>query len=283
MRVRTALRRAVTLAVATAAVIAIFGVPVAGSAGRYVDATGDSGTAPDITGVTLSGDATGQAVFTIAANVPSAGDVGFLLMLDTDLNGATGEPGTAGADYAFEVDPAEKLYDFGRWTGAEWDWDPPSETVRVFANQNAVTISVNRSNLGGATVFNFWTRTWLDDAVDDAPDHGLWNYSFGADGPEIRSVVVMTSPGSGPKAGRRFTLTPVGLTLPPSAEPPLLVPRPESYSCRAKLAGRALRGTGVGGCSWALPKSARKQKLMVAVNVGYGGATKTLAFAYRVT
>jgi hypothetical protein len=278
-----ATRRVRPLVVAAAVAAGIAVVPTAGSTGRYVDPSGDAGTAPDITGVTVAGDARGQVVFTITADeLPVDGDASVLLLLDTDLNPATGEPDTAGADFMFVEDPVAKMYDFGRWTGTEWDWDTPYSTVQVFSNRTTLTISVNRSELGNTTGFNFWTRSWLGDAADTAPEHGLWNYAFAADGPDIRRVAATTAPRSGPKAGKRFTLTPVALELPPSAEPPLLAPRPESYSCRAKLAGRAVKGTGTGGCSWAVPKSSRKQKLAVVVTVAFSGATKSFTFAYRV-
>jgi hypothetical protein len=273
-------RLVVTVAVATAAVL----VPAAGSTGRYVDPTGDAATAPDVTGVTVEGDARGQLLFTInVVQLPTEGDTGGLLMLDTDLNGTTGEATSGGADFVFAVDPVARLYDFGRWTGSAWDWDTPHTTVQVRATPTTLTFSVNRSELGNTTGFNFWTRTWLgDNDVDDAPDRGFWNYSVAANGPEIRRVMVTATP-KAPKAGKRFTLTANGLELPPSAEPPLLVPRPDSYSCTAKLAGRALKGTGTGRCSWAVPKSARKQRLTVVVTVAYLGATKSFTFAYRVS
>ena len=269
-----------TLGVLTAAAL----VPAAGSTGRYVDPTGDAATAPDVTGVTVEGDAVGQLLFTInVARFPTEGDTGLLLFLDTDLNGTTGEATSGGAEFVFVEDPVARLYDFARWTGSDWDWGTPYSTVQVMSGPASVTISVNRSELGNTTGFNFWARTWFgDNDVDDAPDHGFWNYSAAANGPEIKRVLVAATPKT-PKAGKRFTLTPNGLELPPSAEPPLLVPRPDSYSCSAKLAGRALKGTGTGRCSWAVPKSARKQKLTVVVTVAYLGATKSFAFSYRVS
>jgi len=283
MKIRTRLRRVRPLTATVALVAALIVVPVAGTTGRYADAAGDSGTAPDLTGVTVAGDALGQVVLTISVNqVPAQGDVGVMLVLDTDLDPRTGEPTHGGADFVFVEDMVARKWSFGRWTGAAWDWDTPYATAEVWSSPTAVTISVNRSELGNSSAFNFYAISWLDELVDSAPDRGLWNYSFAADGPEIRRVLTATTPRSGPAAGKRFTFTPIGVELPPSAEPLLLVPRPESYSCRAKLAGRALRGSRAGRCSWTIPKSARKHKLAVVVTVAYGGATKTFTFAYRV-
>jgi len=190
------------LTATVALVAALVAVPVAGTTGRYADAAGDSGTAPDLTGVTVAGDALGQVVFTISVNqVPAQGDVGVMLVLDTDLDPRTGEPTHGGADFVFVEDMVARKWSFGRWTGAAWDWDTPYATAEVWSSPTAVTISVNRSELGNSSAFNFYAISWLDELVDSAPDRGLWNYSFAADGPEIRRVLTATTPRSGPAAG----------------------------------------------------------------------------------
>jgi hypothetical protein len=96
-------------------------------------------------------------------------------------------------------------------------------------------------------------------------------------------VLVSTTPVSGPIAGKRFTVTPDGLKLPASGEPALLMPRPDSYSCRATLAALRLAGHGKGSCTWAIPKSARKKMLAVVVTVQYEGATKTVSLSFRIS
>jgi hypothetical protein len=273
--------RPLALTAAVAAVIAV--APVAGSAGRYVDTEGDSGRASDLKRVVVAREAGGQVKFTLELNaLPTQGEAGILLMLDTDLNGTTGEPPTGGTDFAVAIDPVRRTFSFGRWAASGWDWGLRSATVSVSGNALALIVSVNQSDLGGTTGVNFRVRTWLDADVDDAPDRGLWNYGVAADGPDIRRVLVKTSPGLRPKAGKRFTVRPIGLELPPSAEPPEVAPQPDSSSCRAKLAGRTLKGSGAGGCSWAIPKTARKQKLTMVLTVGYLGAKKSFTFTYPV-
>jgi hypothetical protein len=260
-------------------------VPSRASIGTYTDPTGDSGSAPDISGVTISSAPDGQILFRITASLSSAPEAWTVLLLDTDVNEATGSPDSLGADFIFGVDEVERTYWFGRWAGADWD-DSPDSTVRVFSGSSDVTISVNRSELGNTGEFNFWTRTgsgeFEEGRYDDAPDDGTWNYSLAAAGPNIEAVLVSTTPSAGPRSGRAFTVTPAGLRIKSNGGPPLL-PRPDSYSCRATLAGRTLAGAGVGACSWRIPKNARRKQLKVVLTVAYQGATKSVPFVYRVS
>ena len=255
------------------------------STGTYPDRTGDNGLAPDIANVTISSAPDGQMDFRIGANLASAPNGWVVMLLDTDVNEATGEPDTLGADFMFEVDEVERTYWFGRWNGADWE-SAPYSTVRVSTGSAGVTISVNRSELGNTGEFNFWARTGSGDfaegSYDDVPDDGTWNYSLGAGGPNIEAVLVATRPSAGPKAGRPFALTPGGLRVKSNGGAPIL-PQPDTYRCRATLGGKVLAGTGTGGCNWRIPRTARGKLLRVVLTVTYQGATKSVPFAYRVS
>ncbi|HEY8627921.1 MAG TPA: hypothetical protein VIL56_06370 [Gaiellaceae bacterium] len=273
------------LAVA-AALVLLVAAGSAGATGTYLDAGGDSGSAPDITQVSVASDATGTLVFRISAKLTQGAEVTTLLLLDTDLNPATGAPGTLDADYVFEISELDNTYDFGRWNGSDWDDSIPYATVQVSTGPAGATITMNRSELGDASGFNFWART-IDGSYgpgkyDDAPDDGAWNYMLAAGGPDIQSVLVTTVPAAGPKVGKQFTLTPVGLRLPPNGATISILPIPDSYTCRAVLRGVALQGTGTGGCTWRIPKKARGRSLAVTLTASYQGATKPARFVYRV-
>lgn len=275
--------------VATAVVAAAVGlaaVGAAGATGSYPDTAGDGNGAPDIAKVTVSSDAAGQILFTIAVdNLPKPADIQTLLLLNTDMSEDTGGPDTYGADYAFLVDESDHSYGFFRWSGSDWV-ETPYTTVRVFSRQTGVTISVNRSELGNTGEFNFWTRTITGDVsaetLDDAPDIGVWNYSLEAAGPNILGVLVQATPQFGPQAGKPFSINPISLKLPPSGEPVSILPSPDTYSCAAKLKGTRLSGSGKGGCTWNLPRNARGKLLVVVVTVTYQGASKSVPFTYRV-
>ena len=282
--------RAITLTalVGVASVVALAGAGASGAVGRYTDRPGDAGPAADITEISVASDTSGQIVFTIGTtSAPDAGNRFLLLGLDTDVNPATGMPNSLGAEYLFGVDA--EGYGFGRWTGAAWDWDTPYTTVRVFTNGRGATISVNRSELGGTQSFNFWVRSVQpsgliggEDSYDDAPDDGGFNYTLAAGGPDIREVAVKTTPEAGPRAGRPFSVVPQRLLLPASGAMITEFPAPESYSCKARLAGKAIGGKGVGGCTFAIPKKAKGKRLAVRLTVTYQGATKTVSLDYKV-
>jgi hypothetical protein len=255
------------------------------STGTYADRTGDSGLAPDISNVTISSSPDGQVLFRVTANVAAASEAWTVLLLDTDVNEATGSPNTLGADFMFEVDETDRTYWFGRWNGSDWE-ETPYDTVSVFSGSAGVTISVNRSELANTGEFNFWARTGSGDFAegryDDAPDDGTWNYAVAAGGPNIEAVLVATKPSSGPKAGRPFSVSPAGLRVKSNGGSPIL-PQPDTYSCRATLGGRALVGTATGGCNWRVPAKARGKVLRVVLTVNYQGATKSVPFVYRVS
>lgn len=269
---------------AVTSAIALTGAGSAGAVGKYPDAAGDGKGSADLTGVSVASDAFGQIVFTInTAADPLAGDGWTVLVMDTDANPATGAPNFLGAEYL--IDLAEGGYGFGRWTGSDWDWSTPYTTVRVRANANSVMFSFNRSELGGTTSINFYARSGRGDPslgqMDDAPDDGSFNYTLAAGGPDIREVGVKTTPDSGPRAGRPFVVQATSLAL-PVVPGDGLSPQPDAYACTAKLGAKALRGTGIGKCTFAIPKQAKGKKLSVSLTASYQGASKTVQFVYKV-
>ena len=274
------------LALAGAALVLVL-VPAAAAATggpQYPDASADNGSAADITGVTVAGDKTsGQILFRIAGtNLSPSANFPTLLFIDSDANPVTGDVETDGADYAFAVD--NDSYGFWHWDGSDWV-DTSYATVRVNGGGNGLLISVNRSELGNTSDFNFSVETQDDvaDKWDDAPDDGMFNYSLAAGGPDIRSVLVQAQPTLGPKSGKRFVVSLVGVKLPPSGAVIDIVPKPDSYTCRATLKGRAMPGTGTGGCTYLVPKKSRGKQLKVVVTVVYEGATKAFSFPFTVS
>jgi hypothetical protein len=284
----SALKRAGPVAAALA--VALVLVPTAAS-GNYTDASGDAfGDAGDITAVTVAGDkGSGQLVFRITgSNIASSEENTLMLDIDSDANPLTGDLTSDGADYSFEVD--DDTYGFGRWDGAHWV-RAPNSTVRVSGGTTEIMISVNRSELGNSADFNFQASTFALKLVgnialvgmDFAPDDGSFNYSFDANGPQINSVDVKTTPSAGPKAGKKFIVTPTALKLPPDGRTSPAAVLAESYTCKAKLAARRLVGSGTGGCTFSIPqKKSRGKKLTVELTVNYQGATKTVPLTFRV-
>jgi hypothetical protein len=278
--------------VAGVVVLALALVPAA-SSGTYGDATGDNtGGAGDITGVTVSGDkATGQIVFRISGNNIASSDQNVLFLdIDSDADPTTGNLIDNGSDYTFFLDNGS--YDFEHWNGSDWVATPFS-TVRVLGGAGQIMISVNRSELGNTADFNFKVMALsvtvsgssvAQAGFDSAPDDGAYNFSLADGGPQINSVDVQTTPSAGPRAGKKFVVVPTALQLPPDGRLTPGILSPESYACSAKLGGKTLRGGGIGGCTFSIPKKkSRGKKLAVQLTVDYQGASKVVPLSFKVT
>lgn len=259
-------------------------VPSAAS-GNYTDPAGDSGAAGDITSVTVAGDkGSGALLFKITGtNLASSEKNLLFLNIDSDANPLSGNLTDSGADYSFVMDGSS--YWFDRWDGSQW-LDAANSTVRITGSTTQIMVSINRSEIGNASDFNFsaTTLSLSEVAFDAAPNDGAYNYSFEANGPQIDSVDVQTTPSAGPRAGKRFVVLPTGLKLPPDGRTTATPVLPESYSCTAKLGAKQLAGSGTGGCTVTVPKKkARGKRLTVQLTVTYQGATKVVPLTFKVT
>jgi hypothetical protein len=264
---------------AIAAAAALVLVP-AGSAATmadpstYTDPAGDAKSAPDITKVSVALDpGSGALVFGIdlAADDQLAANGGVFIALDTDRNSGTGD--NTGSDYLVGV--------FGggaallKWNGADM---VPFNHAPMLISRAArnITIGFCACDIGTQT-FDFAVVSARGNDVDVAPDSG------GTFPPPVQTITIQsfvyTPTPFLPKAGKRFTLKPLGIRLAETNE----VVAPDSLSCTAKLGTKKLKGSGTGGCSWLIPKKTRGKKLLVTVNVAYQGQTETFSQTFKVT
>jgi hypothetical protein len=286
--VASRLKRAGPIAAVLMAALVL--VPSA-SSGNYVDPTGDAfGGAGDITSAVVAGDkGSGQLVFRIAgSNIASSEHNALYVDIDSDANPQTGSLPDNGAEYEFYVD--DSSYSFARWDGAHWV-EAPNLSVRVSGDTSLITISVNRNELGNTSDFNFVATEFSMTVngnvallgLDLAPDDGAYNYSFDANGPQIDSVDVQTTPSAGPRAGKQFVINPTALHLPPDGRTNPATIAPESYSCAVNLGAKKLAGRGTGGCTVTIPKKKSKgKKLTVQLTVNYQGAAKVVPLTFKV-
>jgi hypothetical protein len=275
---------------ATAACVALMLVPAASPAVSppYKDASGDNGPGGDVTGVTITSDRlTGQIILRVTgANLSRSPDQLTGVDIDSDANPLTGDIRSGGADYWFGV--AGDGYGFEHWNGTDWV-DTAYATVRISGGGGGLMISVNRSELGNTSDFNFDVETMQlagqDDANrgDSAPDDGMYNYSLDAGGPLIVSADVQTKPSAGPRAGRSFSVVPTNLKLPPTLSLSAAPIVPDSYACKATVKAKALVGRGTGGCTFRVPKKTRGKSMKVVLTVSYQGATKAFPLTFSVT
>ena len=250
---------------------------------RYADGARDAGgRAPELTTVVVTNDDAGAIRFRInVGNQPRlARDARLELFLDSDRNPGTGDPLSLGADYRFVLDGATQTFDFDRWDGARFDSTAASASVRVWY-WSGVSITIDRAELGGTSAVAFWIRSLAPGRTgDSAPDHGTWTYELGAGGvnpPDIDSFSYRVRPAT-PRAGERWVLRVDAVRLVGTTR----TARPARFSCTAALAGRRLRGSGAGGCTFRLPRSARGKRLAVTITVAYLGEVVSGTATLRV-
>jgi hypothetical protein len=259
----------IALRLALLAATALTLVAVAGAAPTsYLDPSGDNGVAADIGAVTveLASDGYIHIVPTIANFPGLAADGAVLVGLDTDRSGSTGSNG--GADYLMFMDLKDLSGTLFKWSGS--DYDEAAGDARFVVGSSGIEFHVKPASLGGATTFNFFViaATGADDALqlDIAPDNGSWFYEFKQ--PAVLQSVGVTFAPAAPRAGKVFRVSGVRARLDDGT-----AAAPTSYACRAKLGGKALRGTGAGGCLFAVPKTAKGKRLVVTVSATYAGRT----------
>lgn len=246
---------------------------------EVTDPAGDAGGAPDITGVTVANDLSGTILFVVevANRTDFVARDEVLIYVDSDRSAATGSPDRGGGvDYRLRIDATSS--DFERWNGTSFE-PAPRTTVRV-RWVNGYVASVNRSELGGTNSFGVFVRTRMQEApssqFDVAPAETYFPYALSP--PHIEAIRPAFSPAA-PRAGSMFRVNSVQLHF-ETAE----VAVAATFSCRATLGGKRIRGTGRGGCTFKLPKTAKgKRFLLTMTAAATGGRAETFSpYAFRV-
>jgi hypothetical protein len=282
-----------TIGAAIAACAAALLVPSAGSAAgsvTYADPTGDGRGAPDIQRVSVSNDDNGRITFRVSVDtIPAESDTRVMVALDTDRNADTGDPSTLGAEYLVAEYESDRSFDIARWDGAAWV-NTTHETVKVYSDSTGVTFSIDRTELGNTSGFNYWVRSRAGDVsldqYDDFPDSGTSSFTLQIapppppppPPPPTLKRILVAGPSLLPASGKLFIFRVTGLQLGTGA-----MVMPQSLLCSAKLAGIPIRGRGKGGCTWKLVTSTKGRKLVVTVDAVYRGATGRWRFPLKVT
>jgi hypothetical protein len=274
---------------ALAASTASAAAPSSGPA-MYVDPIGDAGTAPDISGVAISGTVDGRTSMTIsfagAASWTTPPTV--LVALDVDGNANTGGP--LGADAALIWSSSDGA------AGARWDGSAYSSTtvasLAATYTTGSLTLEFDPHELGSTTGgFGFFVVTSWDgsNAVDDAPDQGLWTYGAGATSVKLQTAATIAPTRA--KAGGTYATV-------------MLVTRSDTggflgsegqVTCSATIAGRHSVAPGVwvttshaglkvsaAVCQWHVPRSARGKAITGTVTVSYGGSSVSHRFHAKI-
>jgi len=250
----------------------------------FADPAGDSGTAPDITSVLVANGINEQVIFRVTVTdlvVPSYTTV--LVAIDSDRNPSTGHDGT---EYLLIYDLSDAGFVLARWDGSQFV-DTPESTLSASHDENSAIFSVNASELGNTTSFDFWVRTVQGPAFqvtheDTAPDNGTFTYELGPSA--VPQLTVPRSHATKARAGKPFIAVvtiaradgvPMDLTL-------------EDLTCKATAGSRPLRvgfADALGpdaGCLWDLSRKSKGKTLRASVTVRLDGATVTKTFTAKI-
>jgi hypothetical protein len=255
----------------------------------FTDAAGDSGTAADITAVHVTNDDLGQYLVDVSLAAPYGGTDDMTLFLDTDMNAATGDPQLGGAEYVIIDDNAANSFSFLMWNGTSWVDSPTNATVKdaVSTDQKDVLLSVNKSEIGNSTGFNFFVVSSEGDGSDGhwdaAPDGtAVWPYKL----QNVLKLSLVAAKAFAVKAGGTWNVALIvgrsdtGGTV--GAEG-TLVCTATSGSTKLKVDGHAFVSGGSGKptaavCSFKVPAKLKHKVLHATVTVSYQGQTVKHSF-----
>lgn len=240
------------------------------------DPAGDSNGAPDITRVTVANSLDGLLLFVIQVGNRDAivANDRVSLLIDSDQNAQTGAQ-TGGIDFIIRIDGTAQQIVLARWNGTAFEFAAVTSLRGGWGP--GYVVGINRAELGNTTGFDFLVLTSLADGaenqVDFAPESEDGRYTVSA--PHIASITPRFPPVT-PTAGRTLRLNGVQLTFETEE-----TAAAASFSCRATLAGKRLRGTGPGGCTFKLPKTAKRKQLVITVTATPAGGRAQTFPAYR--
>jgi hypothetical protein len=286
---RLGTKAAAGILAAVAAGLALVAVPGALADVSVSDPAGDSGVAPDITGVSIKGDAHGNVALTVTMTQPQMNpDAIVVASFDTDSNPATGDrTGGLGADYFILADPGG--FAFLGEVQAKVTFIHLTSTATVRVEPGKMTIGVNRSDLGDADRFQFAVESDLSDGngitlgSDSAPNGPPYpEFQFPAAASLTLSVGKPGSAKGRPIAGRPFVVTAAvsrsdGVEFTSGA-----------VSCKASVGRAAVRARGSAApgaarCAITIPKNASGRTLRGTMTVSTEGAAPVVrAFSFKI-
>lgn len=249
----------------------------------YTDGTGEDPASADITTIAVANSTAAKTLtFKVQiANMPTLEDNAELVLLfDADRTASTG---SGGFDYAFFVDKTG--YELDKWDGTQFVTASPF-TAQVSYNAGLLTAVFDPAALGSPKAFDFAVISFRgpdpqNPTVDVAPNAApLYTYTpVAAPPPVVKPTVAGSSVAVAPTpaAGKRIKVGPLWVKLSDGTSVSTT-----GVKCTATVGGVALKGSGSGGCTFTLPKTAKGKKLVVHVSGRYGSATLSKTVSYTV-
>jgi hypothetical protein len=267
----------------------------------YTDASGDSGAAPDITNVTVSGDpASGSLTFSVTAvgYQPASADGQYRSLwvwIDSDKNASTGDP-QDGTEFGIGAvnDAGALKWGAERWDGARWV-SGVSATTSASHSGDTITWQLNASDLGGSTSFRFYVYSRIapdansaNTAHDEAPDGvGWWTYDPAGSTATTTTAATTTATASAPPRSMTVFYSPT--IAQPATVPARLVAgahvtlafrvtrdqkplKSGKMVCNPTVAGKVIPhtasfGNGVARLAFIVPKTAKGRLVKVVLTI----------------
>lgn len=253
----------------------------------FTDRTGEAGTAPDISGVTVApmGDGRSSMAVTFAGASTWTTTPTVAVLVDVDRNPSTGD--STGTDVVLAWSNTTGAVG-ARWNGTSWV-DATFTSLGASYAGGSLTFTFDPRELGssdgtfGFRVMAEWSATG---DIDIAPDTGLWTYGAEV---TLRTVATLAPPRA--KAGGEYD---VAMVVTRSDSGGFVGPEGD-ITCSATIGGRRIAGmnafvtVGYQGvkvsaavCGWHVPKWARGRQLTGTMSVTYAGSTATRSFHAKI-
>jgi hypothetical protein len=258
----------------------------AGAAERtYTEEAGDSGTAPDLTPVTVT-EGSGLVVFEIAATLASS--TSFEITIDRDRNRATGDEGAEVWVAVFQEADGKSYWDADVWNGSRWEDEKLDVISRTFPGREEIGFRAADAGLTGSFDFKVYSVKMVADAVesvDRAPDSIVpWTYELST----VTTTAAKATLGqvrltpARPVAGSRLTVR-VAATRSDTKQ----ALTSGVAKCSATVKGRTVRGTasvaaGFATCKLGIPKGSSGTLGRGSITVGTGAQAVSKTFSFRI-
>jgi hypothetical protein len=164
------------------AALMLVGVAGAANSASFSDPAGDSGSAPDITNVSITSDDSGMLTFQVTLGNRSTtlnSDDGVFVNLDLDQNPDTGSV-SYGTEAALGLEGAKTVFLRPDSAGRDMTDATPPASLQGSFSAGVATFSVSASDLGLSPTggFNVWVHTENDSTGEEAPDIRTINYQL---------------------------------------------------------------------------------------------------------
>ena len=166
------------LAVAIVGALILAGVAFAANTASFADVAGDSGSAPDVTGVAITNDDAG--LVTIKVTMSNRGAFGATdgvgVGIDADQNPDTGTV-FYGTEYELDLEGATTRF-YRAAANGFYEEAPLPASLQASFSGGVVTVTFKPSELGATTGFNVYAATFDNSTIDLSPDIRTVNYQF---------------------------------------------------------------------------------------------------------